>query len=122
MSMTVNKHKDSKQPSIFVHKIADIPGGVTIDSTSIDTKFFELGYLPEGTPIAKANNGLYGIPTGEGATALAITGSNVKLEKNTNVTVDAWVAAVVRTDEKYLKAAGIDNTAAYEKMKGIFVI
>lgn len=51
--MTVSRRKDSKTPHVFMHKIADIKGGVSVNVT-------ELGcdYLPEGSVLSAPVNGI----------------------------------------------------------------
>lgn len=51
--MTVKRRKDTRTPRVFMHKIADIRGGVSVNVT-------ELGcdYLPEGTVLSEPVNGI----------------------------------------------------------------
>lgn len=53
MSMTVKRRKDTRTPRVFMHKIADIRGGVSVNVT-------ELGcdYLPEGTVLSAPDEGV----------------------------------------------------------------
>lgn len=53
MSMTVKRRKDTRTPRVFMHKIADIRGGVSVNVT-------ELGcdYLPEGTVLSAPVDGV----------------------------------------------------------------
>ena len=53
MSMTVKRRKDTRTPRVFMHKIADIRGGVSVNVT-------ELGcdYLPEGTVLSAPVSGV----------------------------------------------------------------
>lgn len=53
MSMTVTRSKDTKTPRVLMHKIADIRGGVSINVTELN-----VDYLPEGTPIGAAIDGI----------------------------------------------------------------
>lgn len=54
MSLTIKRKKDNRVVKCVLHRVADIPGGVTVSVT-------ELGgsALFEGTPIGKGANGLY---------------------------------------------------------------
>ena len=51
--MTVTRRKDTKTPRVFMHKIADIRGGVSVNVS-------ELGcdYLPEGTVLSAPVDGV----------------------------------------------------------------
>lgn len=53
MSMTVKRRKDTRTPRVFMHKIADIRGGVSVNVT-------ELGcdYLPEGSVLSAPVDGV----------------------------------------------------------------
>ena len=52
--MTVKRRKDTKRPSVFLKKIADIPGGVCISTQGLEG----VDFLPEGTPITRPINGI----------------------------------------------------------------
>ena len=52
--MTVKRRKDTKRPSVFLKKIADIPGGVCISTQELEG----VDFLPEGTPITRPINGI----------------------------------------------------------------
>lgn len=54
MSLTIKRSKDNRVVKCILHRVADIPGGVTV-------KVADLGgsALFEGTPLAKGSNGLY---------------------------------------------------------------
>jgi hypothetical protein len=54
MAMTVKRRKDIKRPSVFLRKIADIPGGVCISTQGLEG----VDFLPEGTPITKPIDGI----------------------------------------------------------------
>lgn len=54
MAMTVKRRKDTKRPSVFLKKIADIPGGVCISTQGLEG----VDFLPEGTPITRPINGI----------------------------------------------------------------
>ena len=54
MALKIDRKKDSRVVKCILHRVADIPGGVTVSVA-------ELGgsALFEGTPIGKGDNGLY---------------------------------------------------------------
>ncbi len=54
MSLTIKRKKDNRVVKCVLHRVADIPGGVTV-------KVADLGgsALLEGTPLGKGSNGLY---------------------------------------------------------------
>lgn len=54
MAMTVKRCKDTKRPSVFLKKIADIPGGVCISTQGLEG----VDFLPEGTPITRPIDGI----------------------------------------------------------------
>ena len=54
MAMTVKRRKDTKRPSVFLKKIADIPGGVCISTQGLEG----VDFLPEGTPITRPIDGI----------------------------------------------------------------
>lgn len=54
MAMTVKRRKDTKRPSVFLKKIADIPGGVCISTQGLEG----VDFLPEGTPISRPIDGI----------------------------------------------------------------
>ncbi len=53
MGMTVKRRKDQAVPRVFVHKVADIPGGVSVDTSELGGDF-----LFEGTPLSAPYNGI----------------------------------------------------------------
>lgn len=56
MTMQVKRKKDSRVVKCIVHRIADIPGGVTVETASLGGKA-----LFEGTPLGKGANGIYNV-------------------------------------------------------------
>ena len=72
MSMTVRKRKDSPTPRVFMHKVADIRGGVAVKTS-------ELGgdYLPEGAVLSAPDNGICHV------VKFAVVASKVEAEATT---------------------------------------
>jgi hypothetical protein len=54
MAMTVKRRKNTRRPSVFLKKIADIPGGVCISTQGLEG----VDFLPEGTPITRPIDGI----------------------------------------------------------------
>ena len=54
MSIQILRKKDKRVVKAFTHKLADIPGGVTVSAADLTQ-----AVLYEGTPIGKDANGLY---------------------------------------------------------------
>lgn len=56
MGLTIRKQKDKRVIRAFTHKLADLPGGVTVA-----TKDLTQAKLAEGTPIGKGSDGIYNV-------------------------------------------------------------
>lgn len=54
MGIQIQRKKDKRVVKAFTHKLADIPGGVTVSAADLTQ-----AVLYEGTPIGKDANGLY---------------------------------------------------------------
>ena len=54
MSLTIKRKKDNRVVKCILHRVADIPGGVTVSVANLGGSA-----LFEGTPLAKGSNGLY---------------------------------------------------------------
>ena len=54
MALTIKRQKDNRVVKCILHRIADIPGGVTVSVADLGG-----AALFEGTPIGKGANGLY---------------------------------------------------------------
>jgi hypothetical protein len=54
MSLTIKRKKDNRVVKCILHRVADIPGGVTVSVANLGGSA-----LFEGTPLAKGVNGLY---------------------------------------------------------------
>ena len=53
MAMTVTRRKDTRTPRVFMHKIADIRGGVSVNVSELTQD-----YLPEGSILSVPVNGV----------------------------------------------------------------
>ncbi len=56
MGLKIDRKSDSRVIRAFTHKLADIPGGVTVSAAALTQL-----KLAEGTPIGKGANGLYNV-------------------------------------------------------------
>lgn len=54
MSLTIKRKKDNRVVKCILHRVADIPGGVTVSVANLGGSV-----LFEGTPLAVGSNGLY---------------------------------------------------------------
>ena len=52
--LRIDRKQDKRVAYAFTHKLADIPGGVTVSAKELTQKV-----LREGTPVGKGENGLY---------------------------------------------------------------
>lgn len=67
MTMQVKRKKDNRVVKCVVARVADIPGGVTVETASLGGKA-----LFEGTPLGKGKDGLYNVVK----TAQIVTAAN----------------------------------------------
>lgn len=87
MSMTVRKKRDVRTPHVFVHKVADIRGGVSVATS-------ELGgnYLREGAVLSAPVGGVcHVVKTAEVASAVGGTDVKIKVKKFHNFKVGDFV-------------------------------
>lgn len=54
MSLTIKRQKDNRVVKCILHRVADIPGGVTVSVANLGGSA-----LFEGTPLGVGNNGMY---------------------------------------------------------------
>nr|DAQ01948.1 MAG TPA: Head fiber protein [Caudoviricetes sp.] len=105
MAMTVKRRRDDNTPRVIVHRVADIRGGV-----SVDTKELGGDYLLEGTPLSAPENGVYhAIKIARVAGDVQSSETSVKIAKGHNFRV----GDVVMADEANIatKITKIENTA-----------
>lgn len=105
MGMTVQRRKDTKVPRVFVHKIADIRGGVSVAVSELGSDF-----LLEGAVLSAPENGIcHVVKVAEVVAAVTATAKTVKVKKGHQFNVDD----VVMVDEgaKATKITAIDKTA-----------
>ncbi|GHT09143.1 hypothetical protein FACS189432_05130 [Bacteroidia bacterium] len=56
MALSIKRQKDNRVVKCVLHRVADIPGGVTVSVANLGGSA-----LFEGTPIGKGSNGLYAV-------------------------------------------------------------
>ena len=90
MGMTVRRRKDTRTPRVFMHKVADIRGGVSV-------KVSELGgdYLPEGAVLSAPDAGgiCHVVKIAVVAAAVEESGTTIKVKKLHNFKVGDYVMA-----------------------------
>lgn len=105
--MTVKRKRDDLVPRVFVHKTADIRGGVSVAAS-------ELGgdYLREGAILSEPNKGLvHVVKIGEVAAAVAAADTTLKLKKNHNFKVNDVVFATAGGAAMKITAIDASNKA-----------
>lgn len=91
MAMTVQRRKDTQTPRVFMHKVADIRGGVSVNVT-------ELGgdYLREGAVLSAPVNGIcHVVKIAEVAAAVEAADTAIKVGKGHNFKVGDFIMAGV---------------------------
>ena len=90
MGMTVRRRKDTRTPRVFMHKVADIRGGVSV-------KVSELGgdWLPEGAVLSAPDAGgiCHGGKIAVVAAVVEESGTAIKVKKLHNFKVGDYVMA-----------------------------
>lgn len=103
MAMTVRRAKDARTKSIFVHKVADVRGGISVVASELSGN-----YLAEGTPLACENGKWYAVKIARATEKT--TSTTVKVEKTHNFKVGDVVLASV--GDKASTISKIDTSAA----------
>lgn len=77
MGMTVNRRKDTGTTKVFVHKVADIRGGVSVVTSELGSDF-----LPEGAVLSEPKDGLcHVVKVAVLTAAVTTTGKDFKVKK-----------------------------------------
>lgn len=106
MSMTVHRRKDTNVPRVLMHKIADIRGGVSVNTA-------ELGgdYLREGAVLSAPVDGVsHVVKTAEVAAEVAASDKTIKVKKLHNFKVGDFVLAA--ENSAAVKISAIDDTTS----------
>lgn len=56
MALRIDRKKDNRTVKCILHRVADIPGGVTVSATDLGGKV-----LQEGTPLGKGSDGIFNV-------------------------------------------------------------
>lgn len=125
--MTVTRRKDTRTPRVFMHKTADIRGGVSV-------KVSELGgdFLNEGAVLSAPDNGICHVVKIAVLSAEATDTTDIKVNKGHNFKVGDFVMAdeggkayaitAITTTEKTHDTIKVGNTLGVKIEKGGFII
>lgn len=91
MSMTVKKRRDDLTPHVFLHKIADIRGGVSVTASDLGGD-----YLREGAILSAPVNGItHVVKTAEVISEVAAADKTIKVSKFHNFKVGDIVMTAI---------------------------
>ena len=103
MALSIKGRKDNRVIKCIHHRVADIPGGATIESALLGGSG-----VYEGTPIGPGANGLYRVcKTAQVVEAVAAGGTTVKVAKGHHFKPGDYLAT---ESENGIKIASIDKT------------
>lgn len=102
--LTITRAKDNRVIKAILHRIADIPGGVTVSVANLGGSG-----LFEGTPLAKGSNGLFVVLKSTKVATAYVNGTSLDVEKNSHFkvgdkltneagTVHATITAIDKTN------------------------
>ncbi len=103
MTMTVHRRKDVRTPNVLMHKIADIRGGVSVNTS-------ELGgdYLPEGAVLSAPVDGIcHVVKVARVEAAVTADGTSVKVKKYSCLKAGDFV--FTENGGKAVKVAAVDT-------------
>lgn len=106
--MTVQRRKDSRLPHVFMHKIADIKGGVSVKTSELGGDF-----LHEGAVLSAPDNGIcHVVKIARVVADVEADGTAIKVKKGHNLVKGDFVMA----DEggKAYAITAIDSTTSKE--------
>lgn len=90
MSMTVTRRKDNKVPRVFMHKIADIRGGVSVNTSELGSDF-----LLEGAVLSAPQEGIcHVVKVAKVVADVTETGKAINVAKGHNFKVGDIVMVV----------------------------
>lgn len=128
MAMTVQRRKDTRTRRVFMHKVADIRGGVSVNVS-------ELGgdYLNEGAVLSVPDNGIcHVVKTAVLSAEASASDTSIKVEKGHNFKVGDFVMADeggkayaitgITTTEKTYDTITVKTTLGVDIEKGGFLI
>lgn len=108
MALRIERKADSRVIKAILHRIADIPAGVTIKTADLGGSV-----LYEGTPVATDSNGLYKVlKTGKVVTEYT-SGTSIQIAKGHHFKVGDKIANEAGTE--YAEITAIDKTTNADK-------
>ena len=111
MAMTVTKRKDSKLPRVFIHKVADIRGGVSVAVSELNVDF-----LAEGRVISAPVDGIcHAVKYAKVHTEAGATATKIKVLKGHDFKVGDIVFAA-KGGAAYAITAIDASNAAYDEI------
>lgn len=128
MSMTVTRRKDTRTPRVFMHKTADIRGGVSVNVSELGGDF-----LNEGAVLSAPIDGICHVVKIAVLTAEATaTATEIKVKKGHNFKVgdfvmadvggEAYAITSIVTTEKTFDTITVGTTLGVKIVKGGFLI
>lgn len=108
MGMTVNRRKDTRTPRVFMHKVADIRGGVSVNTA-------ELGgdYLKEGSVLSAPIDGIcHVVKVAEVVAEVQASEKAIKVKKGHNFKVGDFV--LIDENAVAVKITKIDDATSKE--------
>lgn len=106
--LKIERNQDSRVIKAILHRVADIPGGVTVTVADLGGSV-----LHEGTPLAVGSNGMYKVlKTGKVVTEYA-NGTSLEIAKGHHFKVGEKIANEAGT--MYANIAAIDKTTNADK-------
>lgn len=109
--MTVNKRKDSNLPKVFVHKVADIRGGVSVATADLNVDF-----LHEGRVLGAPVNGIcHVVKFAKVQTNAAESAVKIKVYKGHDFKVDDVICAAENGAAYAITKVDTSN-AAYDEI------
>lgn len=104
MRMTVQRRKDTRTPRVFMHKIADIRGGVSVNSSELGSD-----WLPEGAVISQPVNGIcHVVKVAEVSAAVEASEKTIAVKKGSLFNVGDFV--LLNVGDKASKITAIDRS------------
>lgn len=105
--MTVRRKTESKVPHVFVHKIADVRGGI-----SIATSVLGGDYIKQGAVVSAPTNGICNIvKVGVLYAAATATDTTYKVKKHSNFAVGDYITAATGGTAYAITAIDYTNSA-----------
>lgn len=108
MALKIERKSDSRVIKAILHRIADIPGGVTINVADLGGSL-----LQEGTPICVGSNGMYNVLKTAKVVTEYVNGTSLEIAKGHHFKVGDKIANEAGT--MYANITAIDKTTNADK-------